>query len=856
MRYPITPNETEIRPPTTTPPLTPVASQNATLPAFGSYEPAELEQSRESFWMSGVPPPPPLPDFASASAQAGRTNTGLNASSASGMPITPPPPPSSAFTQAACFGGAGTSVPGGGSWPTSTAPPPPMPMGSLPGLGSHVTSSMGSALPGPTLSLSAPVASLGSQVLGATVPGVSSSSRVEEPSRYIQSLPKLEEYTADQGAVTLGDWLVTISPVVGSLSSGSAVWFTGVQARVNEHYTRWLASDPVSRLAVRQAAIEDGATWANGQQYAMLEQRMTTLLLEAIPASVKTLLHTRYQPAGQAEKAAILQYLVNPASPRDLNASVKNLRRWIRLLARSAELQLASPDPSLLIKAVDRLGQPYLVDSAAIFRVQAFRLQHGVDHQPSYAIAVSLAQLYLAERQKVAALQEGRPQVPEPPEKPKGPKRRERSERPDQSKDSAKETCRQFNTEKGCPRGNGCKYLHKPTEGGMSGRCFNCGGAHLKAECTSPGGGAAEKPQEKPPLSAARQKARKAQGQVLNTPPSTGGEVALQAMAASAAASACEPPALGPTAAQALKDAATSLHQELLKAIRTVGADSNPDDLGTGGKGLIDGGATSCLRSAKSAFEWKEASPTTIRLAVGETEARTSSAGTLLLPPKTPCDPIVALHELVRIGYRMTFLEIGKIRIWKPGRPDLQVDCSSGCPEVPVATALDLIREVERSKILSQEKLCRLASSKATFTEALEQLPESGEGMVAWFRTLVPSIPERLLPELAVPSSKKAGPFNRRKRRTLLRAKDIVVHLCPGSSRGMFDDVARQQSWEVIEVDVEEDLHDPSVFGFLLLLAAKGAVRALVGGPPCSRARGCTGILGSAQLDSRSTGLH
>ena len=81
---------------------------------------------------------------------------------------------------------------------------------------------------------------------------------------------------------------------------------------------------------------------------------------------------------------------------------------------------------------------------------------------------------------------------------------------------------------------------------------------------------------------------------------------------------------------------------------------------------------------------------------------------TLLLPPRTPCDPIVALHELVRIGYRMTFLEVGKIRIWKPGKPDLQVDCSSGCPEVPVATALHLIHEMEKSKILSQEKLSRL----------------------------------------------------------------------------------------------------------------------------------------------------
>ena len=429
---------------------------------------------------------------------------------------------------------------------------------------------------------------------------------------------------------------------MGSLSAGSATWFTGVQSRVTEHYAKWLASDPVSRLTVRQAAIEDGASWASGPQYAMLEQRMTTLLLEAIPASVKTevvtvralttvgilfLLHTRYQLADQAEKAAILQYLVNPESPKDLGSSVKNLRRWIRLLARSSELQLSSPDPSLLIKAVDKLGQPHLGDSAAIFRVQAFRLQHGVDHQPSYAIAVSLAQLYLAEletlvlmmpdseRQKVAALQEGGLSGPELPPRTRGPKRQEKGGKSEANKE-VKETCRQFNSEKGCPRGNTCKYLHKPTEGGMTGRCFNCGGAHLKAECTSPGGGSVDKPPEKPP-STPRQKARKAQGQLSSVPPTGSGEPTSQTQVSSTATPLSEPQALGPSAAQALKEAATSLRQELLRAVKAVEVESEPGDFGSGGKGLIDGGATSCLRPAKSAFEWKEAVPTTIRLAWG-----------------------------------------------------------------------------------------------------------------------------------------------------------------------------------------------------------------------------------------------
>ena len=147
-----------------------------------------------------------------------------------------------------------------------------------------------------------------------------------------------------------------------------------------------------------------------------------------------------------------------------------------------------------------------------------------MDHQPSYAIAVSLAQLYLAEletlvlmtpetkKQKVAALHDARPTGMDPFPKPKGGKRYEKGGRPDSAKDGGKETCRQFNTERGCPRGNTCKYLHKPLEGGMTGRCFNCGGAHLKAECTSPGGGSVEKPAEKAP-SVPKQKTKRLQGQ-------------------------------------------------------------------------------------------------------------------------------------------------------------------------------------------------------------------------------------------------------------------------------------------------------------------------------------------------------
>ena len=288
VRYPLTPGGTEIRPPATTPPATPVTTGKATPPTFGSGE--GVRSDMDSVWMIGVPPPPPLPDFASASAQASGTHvrpqTGLSVGEVS---VTVPAPPLSAFTSTTSGDDPGAPASGSFAWSSGMLVPPPPPIPSCPTTGTPMPFSTGL---GATYASTPPGAPTpfyqGFSAPGVAASGMATASKVEEPSRYIQSLPKLEEYTPDQGAVTLGDWLVTISPVVGSLSSGSAAWFTNVQARVTEHYAKWLASDPVSRLTVRQAAIEDGATWANGPQYAMLEQRMTTLLLEAIPATVKT----------------------------------------------------------------------------------------------------------------------------------------------------------------------------------------------------------------------------------------------------------------------------------------------------------------------------------------------------------------------------------------------------------------------------------------------------------------------------------------------------------------------------------------------------------------------------------------
>ena len=237
--------------------------------------------------------------------------------------------------------------------------------------------------------------------------------------------------------------------------------------------------------------------------------------------------------------------------------------------------------------------------------------------------------------------------------------------------------------------------------------------------------------------------------------------------------------------------------------------------------------------AAKGRAEWRDATPTTIKLAVGAYEARVSPVGTLLVSPGTKCEPIIALHELIRLGYRMTFLSVDRMRIWKPGKPDLKLDCSTGCPEVDEETALQLINEIEVNKQVSQARAARLVTTQGpvTFEDALQELPNSGEMLATWFRTLIPSIPDCLMPELAVSSCTQAAPWNRRKRRALQRTRHIIVHLFAGESRDMFSEVPK--GWMPLSIDVKEDLHDPNVFGFLLHLARQGQVKAVVGGPPC-----------------------
>ena len=165
-----------------------------------------------------------------------------------------------------------------------------------------------------------------------------------------------------------------------------------------------------------------------------------------------------------------------------------------------------------------------------------------------------------------------------------------------------------------------------------------------------------------------------------------------------------------------------------------------------------------------------------MRLAVGDSDGiRQTSTGILIT--REPVEPIVALHELIKLGYRMSYLRPGHIQVWKPPHAPLPLDQSSGCPEVTGQLAMDLINQVEQAHLRHARRVAALAQPIAmSFPEAVSSVWDSGDDLLRWFLGMVPSVPARLLPDLAVPAVTR-GPWPRRMRRRWARSEHVIVHL-------------------------------------------------------------------------------
>jgi len=180
---------------------------------------------------------------------------------------------------------------------------------------------------------------------GTPVPPQPFPSNATEPERlekHAVELPSLSAGSSGEAAAIIGDWLAIITPVISSLSMSAHVWWGEVRKAAFDAYEAWLRASPIDRIGL--APDPGAATYSRGK-YSLLEPRVYTMILKAVPESMKDdavqqrymsvasvlfLLLTRYQPGSSAEKSVMLSFLINPAIPTTVVDGDQAVKKWMR----------------------------------------------------------------------------------------------------------------------------------------------------------------------------------------------------------------------------------------------------------------------------------------------------------------------------------------------------------------------------------------------------------------------------------------------------------------------------------------------------------------------------------------------
>ena len=231
---------------------------------------------------------------------------------------------------------------------------------------------------------------------------------------------------------------------------------------------------------------------------------------------------------------------------------------------------------------------------------------------------------------------------------------------------------------------------------------------------------------------------------------------------------------------------------------------------------LLDGGATHGLREA-TAEERNRLIPVEVELAAGSaTLYRVENHRTLL--SLTPVEAIVPLHRIVEMGYRIDWNRKG-CRIFHRHRGVIECSLRSGCPVLPEADGLELLKEMEHDDA-RKERVSR--------------------EVVSWWRERFPDIPDEVLGYMRGQEDAdydvEQCPWNRRQRRQHLRSRGVALNLFSGKDTKSWR-IFEQKGYTVLHVDIENgsqfDLHRVGTWAYLVGLCRRGRVVAIVGGPPC-----------------------
>ena len=467
-------------------------------------------------------------------------------------------------------------------------------------------------------------------------------------------------------------------------------------------------------------------------------------------------------------------------------------------------------------------------------------------------------------------------------------------------------TCGFYLTPKGCSKGRACTFRHSFATAKGESRCYNCGSTeHRQNDCTRPqgptpqgkGGGenrpkGGNKGSSGAPASSPAGASQELSSNVtpaasptttnpptVPTPnPKSSNDSSSSASAGRGANAPGGVPSVASAQAQVLEEAQKLLKSLRIAAIRVEdGQDASlgrvPEretDEGTNLEteevrkrgvdirsdvyvtsvsvrrtklptGLLDGGATHPLRQAIG-YEWHQATPTRVALAVGSQDLRMSPLGTVLT--EEPTSPICPLGLMVEaLGCRVTW-DAGQCVVTHPTKGVLDVWLEGNCPTVSEADCLSLIRELEQLKVGRLQQALQLCALSTGVT-----LEESGPSTVSerlsmdlmkWMKERLSQCPDWLIvrslpvPNLVYSDTPYHIPgLNRRARKSLQRAKHIVLHLFSGRTRPLEFQLGKGTVLVNVDALCNRDILDEQVYAALIALCTTGRVDAVIGGPPC-----------------------
>ena len=691
------------------------------------------------------------------------------------------------------------------------------------------------------------------------------------------TLPVLPPPQGHQSSIEAGDWLAQVRPYVADVAPHAGEWWDWALALVTTQYTTWLGATALDRLKIDPP---DAKLIADGKE--RLEQRITTLLLSAIPAVVKAdlvanrqlhvggillAIYKRYQPGGHGERHATLQALTQTTSAGNPTEAVNKLREWKRRVLRAQELSASLPDPTIQVRALDVIVEPLLRKHTQMsFRISAFRMAVQLDNTPSQTTTLQFYDMLLSEMEQLQYGVDNNAETADATPKIKAVQSTSMTE-------SAGNRCRNWGTEAGCRYGRLCRFEH-PSLPDAATRCWHCSSpshrnyrspaAGSQAGGSEDGGKGGKQPGggKGPKGGKTKQKGGKGSNPSTKGSEEKGSGTAINKMQSdttgggdkgkgNAAAVTQEGKPQQEVGKEAQKQEAstggsgdtTTLVSEVTSLLRSLRVGSGIPQLNAislkrieksvNKTTLLDGGATHCLRPMKNQAEWEWAMPCRVSLATGSVELRQVPDCGTLITNDLEVQRIVPIRELVRMGIKVALSDAAIEMTW-PNGERLPVWLDSGCPVVDDKVGKQLMEQIEEHNM-------RIAGIKKVFTyrdkaQGGDLIGEEDANQAMELSQLFPEVPHWLIGRIpgAPEVDNTKVPLNRRTRRRIREAGTRILHLFSGKKTRVWTDL-QNESLAVVCIEIEKgtNMLDDNLYAYLLDMAKDGLWDMILAGPPC-----------------------